>query len=160
MISSTSTTFARPTFSPLSPSILSESNVQLLQVPTPSCSTNPTPNRVVIQLTTALAIPNYSRFYNTPIQSFHPSYRALDDGSLVASPFAADIASSNMTLLLLGVLTTLFIRNLLVSGDYLRRGKVKKKSLFYVLFISQILAPICFIPILVGFFNPHLNCNA
>jgi hypothetical protein len=52
-----------------------------------------------------------------------------------------------------------FVRNIIVSGDYIRRGKVKKKTLFHVLFLSQILAPITFIPNIMSYFTQRLNCT-
>ncbi|KAF8898592.1 hypothetical protein BD779DRAFT_1666412 [Infundibulicybe gibba] len=53
----------------------------------------------------------------------------------------------------------LFVRNIVVSGDYLRRGRVKKKVLFYVLFISQMLAPIGLIPVIMSYFTTYMDCT-
>ncbi|KAG5644757.1 hypothetical protein DXG03_007886, partial [Asterophora parasitica] len=95
-------------------------------------------NKVIINLSTALVIPDYSLYYKGPISSFQPTFYGLDDGSLVAPPFVNDLYNANISLLAIGMLTMLFARNIVVSGDYLRRVKVKRKILFYILFISQI----------------------
>lgn len=46
-----------------------------------------------------------------------------------------------------------------MSGDYLRRNTVKKKKLFYALFLSQILAPVAFIPVVMSYFTQRMSCN-
>lgn len=135
------------------------SNVQLLQPRADPSVPGCCPNKVVINLSTALVIPDYSLYYDTPIESFQPQFYALNDGSLVAPPFFQDLAGANVSLLVTGMLAMLFVRNMLVSGDYIRRGKVKKKTLFYVLFLSQILAPISLVPVILSYFNEFLNCT-
>lgn len=121
-----------------------------------SCSTN----TLVVQLSTALVIPDYNRFYApTPIESFVPSYTSVPDGSLITPPYTQDILDSNLSLLVTGALAMVFTRNIIVSGDYLRRGKVKKRSLFYVLFLSQILSPLAFIPVISSYFSHRLHCT-
>ncbi|KAG6846007.1 hypothetical protein H0H87_011055 [Tephrocybe sp. NHM501043] len=117
-------------------------------------------NKVIINLSTALVIPDYSLYYSGPLDSFQPSFYALDDGSLITPPFVEDLSDANLSLLVNGMLTMLFIRNIIVSGDYLRRVRVKKKTLFYVLFLSQILAPIGLIPVIMSSFSQALNCTA
>lgn len=122
---------------------------------TPSCA----PDQLVIQLTTTLLIPTYSRFYDAPIASFTPTYLSLADGSLVTPPFIEDLVNSNVSLFVMGILTMLFARNIFVSGDYLRRANIKRKSLFKVLFVSQLLAVPALVPIIVSQFNQFLNCT-
>ncbi|KAG6836808.1 hypothetical protein H0H93_002830 [Arthromyces matolae] len=117
-------------------------------------------NKVIINLSTSLVIPDYSLYYSGPLESFQPSFYGLDDGSLVAPPFVEDLSGANLSLLVNGILIMLFIRNIVVSGDYLRRVKIKKKTLFYILFLSQILAPISLIPVIASSFSQSLNCTA
>ncbi|KAF9569708.1 hypothetical protein CPC08DRAFT_6328 [Agrocybe pediades] len=127
--------------------------------PTSTLSDCPT-NTVVIQLSTSLVIPNYALYYGaTSISTFRPTYTALPDGSLIAPPFNADMADANLSLLVISALATVFARNILVSGDYIRRGKLKKKLLFYVLFLSQIISPVAFVPFIWSYFNQRLNCT-
>uniref|UniRef100_A0A8H8CQM9 Uncharacterized protein n=1 Tax=Psilocybe cubensis TaxID=181762 RepID=A0A8H8CQM9_PSICU len=134
-------------------------NLQPRITPTPT-STCP-PNALVVQLSTTLLIPDYSRFFApTNIETFSPSYTALADGSLLTPPFNRDITDSNLSLLVTGALAIIFARNIIVSGDYVRRGKVKKRFLFYVLFLSQILSPIAFIPVILSYFSQSLHCTA
>ncbi|KAF5377674.1 hypothetical protein D9615_005278 [Tricholomella constricta] len=116
-------------------------------------------NKVIINLSTALVIPDYSLYYKGPIESFQPTFFALNDGSLVAPPFVNDLSGANLSLLVIGMLTMLFVRNIIVSGDYVRRVKVKRKILFYVLFLSQMLAPVSLIPVIMSSFNQTLDCT-
>jgi hypothetical protein len=132
-----------------------------LSEPTPSpvlSNVQLEPNQVVVQLTTSLVIPNYARFYDTPIQQFQPTYFSLDDGSVITKAFMDDLANANRNLLFTGILTMLFARNLFVSGDYIRRAKVKRKILFYVLFVSQLLACVSLVPSIVSEFDLSTNC--
>lgn len=135
-------------------------NLQPRITPTPT-STDCPPNTLVVKLSTTLIIPDYSRFFApTDIQTFLPTYTALADGSLLTPPFNRDIADSNLSLLVTGALAIVFARNIIVSGDYVRRGKVKKRFLFYVLFLSQILSPIAFVPVILSYFSQTLHCTA
>ncbi|KAK0465429.1 uncharacterized protein EV420DRAFT_1514318 [Desarmillaria tabescens] len=124
-----------------------------------SSSTCCTPNEVVIALTTTLAIPDYTRYYDVPIAQFTPSYRVLDDGSLVAPPLMDDLRFDAARTLVAGMLTTLFTRNLFVSGDYIRRAKVKSKILFYTLFASQLFGAFALIPIIIPEFDLTFDCT-
>ncbi|KAF9499792.1 hypothetical protein BDN71DRAFT_64144 [Pleurotus eryngii] len=141
------------------PTPTSNSNLRRLF---PRITPQPTPcttNEVVIHLSTTVVIPDFNRYFApTPIASFQPSYLALADGSLVANPFFKDLHDSNISLLVTGMLAMLFLRNIFVSGDYIRRGGVKRKTLFYWLFISQLLAPICFIPEITGYLDKSVDC--
>lgn len=131
----------------------------LLPRTTPSPTSCP-PNTLVVQLSTTLVISNFDLFYApTAIQSFYPTYTALADGSLVTTPFNQDQIDANLSLFVTGALAVVFARNIFVSGDYIRRGKVKKKTLFHVLFLSQMLAPIAFIPIVLSYYTQRLNCT-
>ncbi|KAF8078473.1 hypothetical protein FPV67DRAFT_1648275 [Lyophyllum atratum] len=134
------------------------SNSRLLQPPVNQIS-GCCANKVIINLSTALVIPDYSLYYAAPIESFQPTFFALADGSLLAPPFLDDLNGANISLLVNGMLTMLFVRNIFVSGDYLRRGKVKRKTLFYILFLSQILAPISLVPVIMSSFNQSINCT-
>ncbi|KAJ6627130.1 hypothetical protein B0H10DRAFT_1995557 [Mycena sp. CBHHK59/15] len=116
------------------------------------------PNEVVIDLTTTLLIPDYARFYDAPILAFQPAYVALPDGSLATTTFMDDLARSYLSLLVTGMLATLFLRNILVSFDYIRRGKMKRKTLFYLLLCSQLLA-LGLVPLLTSYFSQRLNCT-
>ncbi|OCH96527.1 hypothetical protein OBBRIDRAFT_787084 [Obba rivulosa] len=128
-----------------------------LVAPTPSCS--PTPNVVVIDLYTTLTIPDYSLYYSTPIESFRPTFLALPDGSLISQPFIADQKWSNAWLFVYGSLTMLFLYNSVIAGSYIRRVKVKNKSLFWLLFVSQILALAAPVSEVVGAFDFTASCT-
>ncbi|PSR85857.1 hypothetical protein PHLCEN_2v5333 [Hermanssonia centrifuga] len=119
-----------------------------------------TPNIVVLDLHTTIVIPNYSLFYSTPIASFLPDYRALADGSLVAPPLISDIESANVHLALMSALAMFFIITTLTSIRYIRRGKFKKKILFYILFASQLLGLVSIVALIIPFFNSFVSCTA
>ncbi|EGO25424.1 hypothetical protein SERLADRAFT_437173 [Serpula lacrymans var. lacrymans S7.9] len=125
----------------------------------PSSTPTPAPT-VVVDLSTLVTILDYQRFYpNTPIASFHPVYYALDDGSLVAPPFVHDLSITNITLILIGILLALFVRNIIVSVTYIYRGRFKNKALLYTLLCSQLLALPCFIPLIVAQFDRDVDCG-
>jgi hypothetical protein len=126
--------------------------------PSPTCC-DPTPTDVAIELATTLVVQDYSRFYVIPISQFQPVYSALPDGSLLAPPFADDLARSYLSLLVTAMLATLFLRNIIVCFDYLRRATMKRKTLFYLLLCSQLLS-MGLAPQLVSYFSVHLNCTA
>ncbi|EMD41768.1 hypothetical protein CERSUDRAFT_90344 [Gelatoporia subvermispora B] len=132
-------------------------NIVPLVTPTPSCS--PTPNVVVIDLYTTLTIPDYSQYYSTPIESFQPTFFALPDGSLIGQPFLSDLRWSNAWLLVTGALTTLFVYNSVLAASYIRRVKVKNRSLFWLLLASQLLAVAAPIPQIVGTFDAGASCT-
>jgi hypothetical protein len=108
--------------------------------PSPTCCE---PNEVAIEISTTVLVPDYIRFYDTPISEFHPSYSTLPDGSLIAAPFLDDLARSYLSLLVTAMLATLFLRNIIVCFDYLRRAKMKRRVLFYLLLCSQLLSVRC-----------------
>lgn len=124
--------------------------------PPPTCCS---PNQVIIELSTTLVIKDYQRFYSTDINSFSPTYFATDDGSLITPALTDDLWNTNLDLLLTAALAMLFLRNIAVAIDYLRRGKMKNKTLFYLLLTSQALAPASFVPSLVSFLNQYISCT-
>lgn len=117
------------------------------------------PNEVVVQISTQLLIPDYSEYYATPIQQFSMSYISLPDGSLVAPPYFEEIRQGNELLLFIGMFLMLFTRNAVVSADYIRRGRVKRKGLFYTLLLSQILGVATFVSLATTFFASRVNCR-
>ncbi|KAF7784438.1 hypothetical protein Agabi119p4_603 [Agaricus bisporus var. burnettii] len=124
--------------------------------PPPACCST---NQVLVELSTSLIIKDYRRFYSTDIHSFRPTYLALDDGSLITPALINDLWNSNLDLLFVAALATLFLRNIVAAVDYLRRGKMKNKTLYYLLLASQALAPASFVPLLVSTFNQNINCT-
>ncbi|KAF6766336.1 hypothetical protein DFP72DRAFT_866216 [Ephemerocybe angulata] len=133
-------------------------NDNFVQVGIPSI---PTPcNEVVFQVSTAVIV-KYGAYYpSIPIESFRAEYRALPDGSLISPPFDEDLQSAHLSLLIIGCLAAVFLRNIYVSFDYVRRGKVKKKTLFYVLLASQLFGPLSLFPVILSYFIQRVNCTA
>lgn len=126
---------------------------------TPRAQPSPTVTQVVVDLTTQVIIPDFSRFYaSTSPDSFQPIYHTFGDGSLVAPPLLDDLRINNIFLIITGCLLAIFLRNVFMSANYLWRGKVKKKGLFYFLFLSQLLGPIAIIPIIVAQFDRSADC--
>lgn len=114
---------------------------------------------VVVALSTAISIPDYQRFYAAPLESFQPVYHSFPDGSLAAQPLLDDIKASYGLLLFIGALMMLFLRNVIVSADYIRRGRVRYKTLFYVLLVSQIMGFVTFILSATTYFMNDVNCR-
>lgn len=118
------------------------------------------PQAVTIDLNISVTIPDFTRFYHTNPASFKPVYYALADGSLVAPPFLSDLHLTHISLVILAFLLTVFARNVWISATFLWGGKVRKKSLLYTVFVSQLLAPLALLPLLVAHFQRLINCEA
>ncbi|KAI0068421.1 hypothetical protein BV25DRAFT_1896578 [Artomyces pyxidatus] len=117
------------------------------------------PDVVVVKLRTAVTIPNYQEFYTTPIQSFQPTYVALPDGSLLASPAYQELRIAGTDLIIFGAYLLLSVRNICVSLGYIRRMKVKNKDVFYVLLVSQLFGPIPWVSLVISFYEQSVNCT-
>ncbi|KDQ06939.1 hypothetical protein BOTBODRAFT_60341 [Botryobasidium botryosum FD-172 SS1] len=128
-------------------------------LPPSSSHTRTPPLFLVVTLATTLTISDYPPYHNLS-RPYFPKYSALPDGSLTTPLLRHDMAKQTSRLLLIGALLMLFTRNTLVSLDYIRRGRVKDKTLFYLLFASQIFGPVCFLSLIVGFVNQDANCAA
>ncbi|KAI0348654.1 hypothetical protein BDW22DRAFT_112554 [Trametopsis cervina] len=118
-----------------------------------------TPNAVEIDLHTTIIIPNYEIYYGTNISSFKPNYHALGDGSLVATPFIADISSANVQLACTSALAAFFCVTSWITVQYIRHGKIKRKGLFYVLLCSQLLGLAAMLIFIVPSFNQSVDCH-
>ncbi|KAF9270362.1 hypothetical protein L218DRAFT_30123 [Marasmius fiardii PR-910] len=119
------------------------------------------PNEVIVRLQSDILIPDYSRYYDTPIADFKgPSYRPLDDGSLVTETFVHDLRNAHITLIVLVILAVVFLRNSFVSANYIRRARIRQKSLFYLLHLSQLFGCAGTVPQIVSFFQRDPNCSA
>ncbi|THU91757.1 hypothetical protein K435DRAFT_224676 [Dendrothele bispora CBS 962.96] len=125
-------------------------------IPTQSCC----PSAVVLQIQTAVLIPDYNRFYDEPPSNFDPHYIPIADGSLVTPVFANDLAYAYRLLLLLGLLAMLFFSNLVASVSHLGRARTCSKMLFRTLVISQFLAFASVMPVIFSFFLDSVDCTA
>lgn len=86
-------------------------------------------------------------------------YHLLGDGSLIAPPFFDDLSSTYLALVVMASLLTVFARNISLSAAFLWSGRVRKKSLLYTLFLSQLLAPVSILSLLIAQFHPNFNCK-
>ncbi|KZT30370.1 hypothetical protein NEOLEDRAFT_1173810 [Neolentinus lepideus HHB14362 ss-1] len=110
---------------------------------------------VVVGLSTTFSLTPY---VPPSISSYRPIYSALPDGSFVTPTFLESMGRANGLLFALGAFIAFFIRNIIVSISYVRRGRVKHKYLFYALLVSQILGPVGLVPLIVSYFKP-LDCT-
>ncbi|KAF8213277.1 hypothetical protein K438DRAFT_1706974 [Mycena galopus ATCC 62051] len=144
-----------------SPSRILASNPTVLSDPqllAPRTTPSPTV-AAAIEIFTTVVIPDYFRFYDQPTAQFSPVYSTLPDGSLITPPFVDDLTRSYLSLLVTAMLATLFLRNIIVCFDYLRRAKMKRRALFYLLLSSQLLS-MGLAPLLGSYFSVHLDCAA
>ncbi|KAF5390248.1 hypothetical protein D9757_002796 [Collybiopsis confluens] len=130
---------------------------QILPRTTPAPSADHYPTTIVVKLETTLLIPNYPYYYDTPVADFNPKYHALPDGSLVSAPYRSDLAQANGVLLLLSILATISIRNIFVSGNYIRRIRVQQKRLFFFLFVSQLVGFVGLVPKSISYVTSRLS---
>ena len=138
----------------------SPSTTDAAQSSTSTRSPNPGPNILEIDLHTTVIIPDFHRFYSGNISSFRPSYHALADGSLVASPLISDIRSANIQLASTSAIAAFFFLTSWLAARYVRRGKIKRKGLFYALLVSQLLGLGAMVIMLVPYFDQFISCVA
>ncbi|KAG1826093.1 uncharacterized protein BJ212DRAFT_1318021 [Suillus subaureus] len=110
------------------------------------------PSPVVVQLITVTAADSSG----LPTKSV---YHLLGDGSVVAPPLFNDLSTTYLALIIMASIFTIFARNIILSAAFLWSGRVRKKSLLYTLFLSQLLAPVSILPLLIAQFNPNFDCK-
>lgn len=86
-------------------------------------------------------------------------YHLLADGSILAPSFFDDLAATYLALVIMGSIFTIFARNITLSAAFLWSGRVRKKSLLYTLFLSQLLGPVAILSLLIAQFHPHFDCK-
>ncbi|KAG0709010.1 hypothetical protein DFH29DRAFT_1036413 [Suillus ampliporus] len=119
-----------------------------------------TPQLVVLELNTLVTISDFPRFYHTaPVASFQPSYHTIGDGSLIAPPLYDDLCATYLSLIMVAALLSVFARNISVSAAFIWSDKVRKKSLLYTVFFSQLLGPPALLPLLIAQFHPNIDCK-
>lgn len=114
---------------------------------------------VVMPLTTTLTISSLPTPLPTAREDLIPVYNARADGSLITLPYMKEIQCTNIRLFVIGFFLMIFIRNTLVSIDYLRRSRSKDKTLFHLLVASQLLGPISFISLAASYLSSGANCR-
>ncbi|KAJ1311636.1 hypothetical protein OPQ81_010112 [Rhizoctonia solani] len=114
----------------------------------------------IIPFTTTLTVDTFPTPRPVDLDAYLPAYDAKGDGSLITPLYAQSATDEHIRIFITGALLMLFIRNILVSIDYLRRTSSRDRTLFWLLLISQMWGPVRFIPVAAGFFNRAANCKA
>lgn len=114
---------------------------------------------IIFPLERNIRISQFPSPFPSPLISYRPAYTTLEDGSLLTSVYKADLYSANSRLFGIGALLTLGAINVWTCVSFIRRGKVKDKTLFYLLLASQLLLPVCFFALLSPFFLSNVNCT-
>ena len=114
---------------------------------------------VIVDLRTKVVIPDYSMYYNGPIQSFVPPYHALSDGSLVATPFITDVRGANLLLAVTSAAAMFFVINSLTVTQFLRRRRIRRMFLYYLLLASQVLGVVAMLTLMSTFFDQFTSCT-
>lgn len=139
------------------PSLTTINDVQVLPFPSAFTATaSGTP--VVINLHADITIERYDHFYHTPLSSFRPIYYAVDDGSLLTDAYTERIAVTKVPVFIAGALVVFFLRNARKSLVFLRRTRVKDKTLFYLLAWSQFLGLAGSVVEAVGLLDINIGC--
>ncbi|KAG2159575.1 uncharacterized protein EDB93DRAFT_1244367 [Suillus bovinus] len=84
-------------------------------------------------------------------------YLLLNDDSRLS--FFDDLETTYLALVTMASLFTIFARNIILSVAFLWSGRVRKKALLYTLFLSQLLAPVSILSLLIAQFHPHFDCK-
>lgn len=160
---STASAYPIPTFSSSltsAPSLVTHPPTLRVRDADASTTSSQCPNEVLVKISTQVLIPDYREYYHDiPIQQFRMNYKALPDGSLVTETYLKEIQQGNWFLLLIGMFLMLFLRNTIVSADYIRRGRVKRRGLFYTLIISQAAGVLTFIILATSYLTSHVDCR-
>lgn len=114
---------------------------------------------VVIRLQADVSISHYRDYYDGPVESFQPKYYALDDGTLLSDRYVRGQRLARVWLCIAGALCIFFLRNTWLALSYIRRSRVKDKTLFYLLLLSQVLGLLAAITTTVGDLDMSANCN-
>lgn len=114
---------------------------------------------IIFSLERSIRIQQFPTPIPEPLQNYRPLYTALPDGSLLTPVYGADLYSANSRLFGIGALLTLGAINVWTCVSYIKRGRVKDKTLFYLLFASQVLLPTCFGALLAPFFLDNVDCT-
>ena len=139
------------------PSLTTVTDVQVLPFPgAPTAAASGAP--VVINLHADVTIRHYDHYYHTPLSSFRPIYYAADDGSLLTEAYVDRMAATKAPVFIAGALLIFFLRNARKSFVFLRRTRVKDKTLFYLLAWSQFLGLVGSIVNAVGLLDMGIEC--
>ncbi|KAG1885752.1 hypothetical protein F4604DRAFT_1727935 [Suillus subluteus] len=111
------------------------------------------PSPIIIQLNTIITISA------SGLPTKGSVYHLFGDGTLIAPPFFNDLSTTYLALVIMASLLTVFARNTILSVAFLWSGRVRKKSLLYTLFLSQLLAPVSILSLLIAQFNPNFDCK-
>lgn len=114
---------------------------------------------VAVPIHTTLIVDVFPNPLPSPIMEYRPSWAVTDDGSMITSVYRVATGNDHTRIVLMGFLLCLFLRNVLVAIDYLRRGRARDKTLFYLLLASQLFGPVAFISIIVGILSPTASCT-
>ncbi|TFY52614.1 hypothetical protein EVJ58_g9912 [Rhodofomes roseus] len=142
--------------SPTSP-LTTISDAQVLPFPAPTLAVPAAP--VVINLHADVTVSRFDHFYDALPSSFRPTYYATVDGSLLSQSYVDEMTTSKSPVFIAGALCVFFLRNARKSLLFLRRTRVKDKTLFYLLALSQILGLVAGVVITVGLLDMSVGCH-
>ncbi|KAG8904948.1 hypothetical protein FRC01_008537, partial [Tulasnella sp. 417] len=114
---------------------------------------------VAVPIHTTLIVDVFPNPIPTPIQTYRPGWDSTGDGSLITPVYQAAAKHDHARILLMGALLAIFVRNVFVAIDYLRRGRARDKTLFYLLLASQLWGPVAFSAIIAGILSRTASCT-
>ncbi|KAG9048305.1 hypothetical protein FS837_000304 [Tulasnella sp. UAMH 9824] len=114
---------------------------------------------VAVPIHTTLIVDVFPNPIPTPIQTYRPGWDSTGDGSLITPVYQAATKHDHARIILMGALLAIFVRNVFVAIDYLRRGRARDKTLFYLLLASQLWGPVAFSAIIAGILSRTASCT-
>ncbi|CCM00912.1 uncharacterized protein FIBRA_02958 [Fibroporia radiculosa] len=145
--------------SPYAPSPSPSPTAPLVQI-IPLFTPSPDGDSALVSLDAHLTLPQYTHYHSVPLQSFQPVYYALNDGSLLTPFYLDHIHIPKLWLFAAGALSVFFLRNTVVALSFIRRSRVKDKTLFYLLLISQLFGLLGSLALVIADFNQSVSCTA
>ncbi|KZW02291.1 hypothetical protein EXIGLDRAFT_484471 [Exidia glandulosa HHB12029] len=99
--------------------------------------------------------------FPTPTLPATPSYLpALPDGTLMTPLYAHHARDASVLLFSAALFGVVFLRNIAVAYRYIRRISARDKTLFYLLFFSQIWGPVACAALLIPLASKTASCTA
>ncbi|KZT74743.1 hypothetical protein DAEQUDRAFT_719917 [Daedalea quercina L-15889] len=138
------------------PALTTITDAQILPFPAPTAPASAAP--VVINLNAQVTLLHDDDFYDAPLPSFRPVYYATRDGSLLSQDYLDEMTVSKAPVFVMGAVCLFFLRNSRKSLLFLRRAKVKDRTLFYLLVFSQFLGLAGSIVGSVGLLDMRVSC--
>ncbi|KAI0932354.1 hypothetical protein AcW2_001008 [Taiwanofungus camphoratus] len=135
-------------------------DVPIVPLASPGSSSAGAAGAVLVNFHPNTTIPHFVDSYRVPLESLRPTYYARSDGSLLTESAMSQLPLAKAWSAVAGACGVFFLLNTQTSLCYLRRSRLKDKTLFYLLLASQLLGLMSTLAVIIGDFDRSANCTA